>query len=186
MITLSLNILDIVQNSIRAGANEISIMISESASSDTMEITIEDNGAGIPPEILEEVTDPFTTTRTTRKIGLGLPLLKQHANMAGGNLEIKSTVGKGTTVRATFILSHIDRQPIGDIAGVLIILISANPEIDFLYSHKTDTGVYEFSTVETKNCLGVKTLTDNSLLKNIREMIEFNLTDIGVSDISQK
>jgi K+-sensing histidine kinase KdpD len=182
MMNLSLNILDIVQNSIRAGAKHITIDISESAIKDLMEITIEDDGSGIPEEILQKVTDPFVTTRTKRKLGLGLPLLKQHSNLAGGDVEITSERGSGTKVKATFMMSHIDRQPMGDIAGVVTILISANPEIDFLYRHKTDKGSYKFSTVETREFLEVKSLSDNTLLNNIKEMIKFNLGDIGVSE----
>jgi signal transduction histidine kinase len=182
MISISLNILDIVQNSIRAGATLIKIGIEESAALDVMEITIQDNGSGIPNEILDKVTDPFVTTRTTRKTGLGLPLLKQHAILAGGDVEIKSRPGEGTSVRAAFRLSHIDRQPMGDIAGVVIILISANPEIDFLYSHKTDKGIYELSTSEIKEYLEVKSLNENTLINNIRDMIKFNLKEIGVSE----
>lgn len=182
MTSLSLNILDIVQNSIRAGARLITIDITESIKKDSLEIMIEDNGYGIPEEILEKVTDPFVTTRTTRKIGLGLPLLKQHANMAGGDVEIKSVKDKGTKVTASFKLSHLDRQPMGDIAGVVTILIAANPKIDFLYRHTTDKGKYEFSTSETKEVLEVNSFNNNELLENIKEMIKFNLDEIGVSD----
>ena len=183
MINLSLNILDIVQNSLRAGASEIFIGIRELLSEDLYEITVKDNGSGISKELLAGVTDPFVTTRTTRKTGLGLPLLKYHAKLAGGDLKINSTEGLGTLVKASFSLSHIDRQPLGDIAGVMTILIAANPKISFIYSHQTDTGEYKFSSEETKNYLEVDTLNDNGLLRNIREMINENLTDIGVSDL---
>jgi len=183
MITLSLNILDIVQNSVRAKASEIFIVIRELMSEDLYEITVKDNGTGISGDILAGVTDPFVTTRTTRKTGLGLPLLKYHANLAGGDLNIDSIKGKGTQIKASFSLSHIDRQPLGDIAGVVTILIAANPKISFIYSHITDTGEYRFSSEETKEYLEVDTLNDNDLLRNIREMINGNLTDIGVSDL---
>lgn len=182
MITLSLNILDIVQNSIRAGASEISAEITESKLRDTLIISITDNGSGIDKTILDKVTDPFFTTRTTRKTGMGLPLLKHHANMAGGDLKIVSEVNKGTRVTATFSLTNIDRQPLGDIAGVLIILIASNPEINFLYTHKTDIGKYRFSSRETQEFLGADTLNDYELLKMVKEMINGNLRDIGVSD----
>lgn len=183
MITLSLNILDIVQNSVRAKASEVFIGIRELISEDLYEIKVRDNGTGISKEILAGVTDPFVTTRTTRKTGFGLPLLKYHANLAGGDLKIESTEGKGTEVKASFTLSHIDRQPLGDIAGVVTILIAANPKISFIYSHLTDKGEYSFSSEETKEYLEVDALNDNGLLRNIREMINVNLTDIGVSDI---
>ncbi|HEX2920017.1 MAG TPA: ATP-binding protein [Bacteroidales bacterium] len=180
MIELSLNILDIVQNSIRAGAEEISIEISESKRKDKLEVVINDNGSGIPPEILPTVDDPFTTTRTTRKTGLGLPLLKYHAEITGGRISIESS-GKGTSVKALFGLSHIDRQPLGDIEGVMTILISANPGIELLYKHNTDNGLYSFSTIETKEALGIERFDDYSLLEDIKQMIRENLEDIGVS-----
>lgn len=182
MTELALNILDIVQNSLRAGACEITIEIAESASSDRLEVSVKDNGRGIAPEILDAVDDPFTTTRTTRKIGLGLPLLKYHAELTGGKLEIITSQGKGTEVKAMFGYSHFDRQPVGDIAGVMIILISANPEIDFLYNHRTDTGEYSFSTAETKKILETAQLTDYSLLQDIKTMIRENLESICVSE----
>lgn len=182
MTELALNILDIVQNSVRAGASEVTIGIEESAQSDKLEVTVRDNGRGIPPEILEVVEDPFTTTRTTRKTGLGIPLLKYHAELTGGNIEIRSAQGKGTEVTARFGYSHIDRQPVGDITGVLIILISANPEIDFLYTHRTDSGEYSFSTSEARKVLETDNLTDYSLLQDLKAMIKENLGTIGVSD----
>lgn len=184
MLTLALNILDIVQNSIRANASEIAVNISESKRNDLLEIKVSDNGTGIPEELLLKVTDPFVTTRTTRKIGLGLPLFKYQANLTGGDLSIESGEGTGTTVNVTFTLGHVDRQPLGDIAGVMTILMSANPEISFLYGHKTDTGEYKFSSMETKEYLGIEYFNDSNLLSDIKEMINVNLKDIGVSDIN--
>ena len=131
MKSLSLNILDIVQNSIRAKADQISINISESAASDKYIILIDDNGCGIPKEIFEKVTDPFVTTRTKRRMGLGLALLKYHAELTGGKLKIDTIESKGTTITATFSYSHLDRQPMGDISGVLIMMIAANPDKEF-------------------------------------------------------
>lgn len=182
MIELSLNILDIVQNSVRAGADMIEISIRESATDDKLELKIRDNGNGIPEHLLGMVDDPFTTTRDTRKTGLGLPLLKHHAQLTGGNIEISSQEGTGTEVSACFGLSHIDRQPLGDITGVLIILISANPDIDFLYTHKTDTGYYSFSTIETKQILEAAKLDNYGLLQDLRKMIKENLSAISVSE----
>jgi hypothetical protein len=184
MKTLSLNILDIVQNSIRAKATEISIEIEESRSLDHFAITISDNGTGIPKEILANITDPFVTTRTTRKIGLGLSLLKYRANLTGGELKIDSEEGTGTVIKATFRYFHIDRQPLGDIAGVIMILLTAGNEISITYKHITENGEYIFSSKETKEYLEVNTLNDNALLPNIKSMINENLKDIGVSDIN--
>jgi hypothetical protein len=186
MKTLSLNILDIVQNSIRAQAEEISISIDESKRADRYLITITDNGNGIPEEMLRNVTDPFVTTRTRRKMGLGLALLKYHAELAGGGLEIISKTGNGTIVKASFSNGHIDRQPLGDIAGVLMILIASNPDINFTYLHQTDKGEYRFSTIETKEFLETDTLNDRSLLEGIKGMINENLKDINASGLQSE
>ena len=186
MKALSLNILDIVQNSIRAKASLISIEIKESVNENLYRITVIDNGTGISEDILENVTDPFVTTRTKRKMGLGLPLLKYHAELTGGALEIKSEKGKGTEITATFSNSHIDRQPLGDIVGVFIILIAVNPGIDFIYRHITERGEYRFSSKEAKEYLGVDTLYDSVLLEDIGCMIGENLKEIEVSGFTFK
>jgi Histidine kinase-, DNA gyrase B-, and HSP90-like ATPase len=186
MKVLSLNILDIIQNSLRAGAGLIGISINESAAKDIYLIEITDNGSGIPEDILRNVTDPFVTTRTTRNIGLGLPLLKQHAELAGGDLEIFSEKGKGTKVRAWFSYRNVDRQPLGDIVGVLIIAIAANPGIDFTYTHTTDKGEYKFSTAETREYLGISTLQDRYLLDDLASMIAANLMEIEVDGVIYK
>lgn len=180
MTEISLNILDIVQNSITAGADEIRIEIIEDPGKNKMEITVSDNGRGITASILPTVDDPFTTSRTTRKTGFGLPLLKHHAELTGGSLKITSSE-RGTIVKAVFGLNHIDRQPLGDITGVLIILISANPDIDLLYIHNTDKGAFNLSTVEIKEILETDKINDHSLLEDIREMINANLENISAS-----
>jgi hypothetical protein len=186
MKTLALNILDIVQNSIRANADEISISITESVKDDLFRITIEDNGSGMAKDFLNNVTDPFVTTRTRRRMGLGLPLLKYHAEITGGRIEIVSEEKRGTVVKAFFSNKHIDRQPLGDIAGVIRILIASNPGIEFLYSHKTDSGFYRFSTKETKEFLETDELTCQTLLQDIVDMINGNLTEINVTGLDIK
>jgi anti-sigma regulatory factor (Ser/Thr protein kinase) len=183
---LSLNILDIAQNSIRAEADEISIEIRESVRDDLFRITITDNGKGIPEEILANVTDPFVTTRTKRRMGLGLPLLKHHAELAGGKLEISSESGNGTEVVADFSFRHFDRQPLGDIVGVLILLIASNEKINFIYMHNTEKGRYRFSSLETKEYLEIETLNDRILLEDLRSIIVENLKAINASEISSK
>jgi hypothetical protein len=183
---LSLNILDIVQNSIRAKADEISIEIIELQSSDLYRIIIIDNGAGIPEEIIETVTDPFVTTRTKRKMGLGLPLLKYHAELTAGNLVIKSGRCGGTEVKASLSCKHIDRQPLGDIAGVIVMLIASNENISFIYYHLTDKGEYIFSTDEVKEYLEIETLNDRILLNDLRSVINENLKEIEASGIDFK
>jgi hypothetical protein len=186
MKTLSLNILDIVQNSLRAKALEILIEINESGKEDMYRIIVEDNGKGIPADMLKDVTDPFVTSRTKRRMGLGLPLLKHHAELTGGKLEISSEEGKGTRIEASFSYTHIDRQPLGDITGVVKILVAANPQVNFIYHHTTEEGSYRFSTRETKEYLEVENLNDRELLKEIGNMIDENLSEIKVSGLYLK
>jgi hypothetical protein len=130
---LSLHILDIVENATMAGATLIEIHVSEDISKDLLKITIKDNGRGMDAAMLKGVKDPFVTTRTTRRVGMGIPLLEQAAKETGGNLKIISEAGKGTEVVATFQESHIDRRPVGDMGATLTTLIMGNPDRDFIY-----------------------------------------------------
>ena len=135
---LSLNVMDIVQNSVRAGASLITVQVAESKKHDTLTITITDNGCGMSAEQVKSVIDPFFTTRTTRKVGLGVPLFKMEAEMTGGSFQIDSEEGKGTKVTAVFRPSHVDMIPLGDIASVIHLLITCNPELDFLFTHSVE------------------------------------------------
>jgi hypothetical protein len=176
---LSLHILDIAQNSISAKASLIQIIIDEDKFNNRYVLTIDDNGSGMSPEVLAKVTDPYTTSRTTRKVGLGLPLLKLNAELANGNLEITSKVGVGTKVVTVFEFDHIDRVPIGDIAGVVVMLASMNPNLEFIYKHTTPRGEYIFDTKEIKVVLDDLSIQDIRIQKYLKEMIEENLKDIG-------
>lgn len=175
---LSLHILDIVQNSTAAMASLIGIKIEESIACDSLSIEISDNGNGMDEEILKQVTDPFFTTRTTRKVGLGLSLFKQATEQCGGTFNIVSSPGAGTIVQVTMPYKHIDRQPLGDIAGVISLLVSVSPEINFVYSHKTDKGKYTFDTREIKKELDDVPISNLQVIKFIREMIRENLDEI--------
>jgi len=175
---LSLHILDIVQNSIVAGAKHVHIGIAEDSERDTLSITIGDDGRGMPAEVVQKVLDPYTTSRTTRKVGLGLPLLNDACRSTGGKLHIESAEGKGTTVLATLGLSHIDRQPIGDIAGVVVMLIAANPEIRFTYNHQRGANRFDLDTNEVKEVLDGIPLNSPQVAKMLREMINLNLDEL--------
>lgn len=175
---ISLHIMDLVQNSIRAKASEIEVVVNESEKNNFLKIDIIDNGSGMSPEMLQKVTDPFFTSRTTRSVGLGIPLFKQLVDQCSGNFTIQSTEGKGTQVSSVMELRHIDRQPMGDIAGVMVLLISANPHIRFLYHHKTDSGDYNLDTHEVKEVLGINGSYDPGILKYLKEMIYESLKDI--------
>ena len=177
---LALHILDIAQNSIRARATLVEISIVEDILLDLFSITIKDNGSGISSNILEHVTDPFYTSRTTRKVGLGLSLLKQNAERCEGSFTINSAVNVGTIVVATFKHSHIDRPVLGDIAGVVVILVTSNPEMDFVYSHRYNQQSYVFSTVEVREVLEGVPLSDLSVSRFLKEMIKENLEAIKI------
>lgn len=178
MVELSLHILDIAQNSIVAGAKMMGITIVEDTESDILSIEITDDGRGMKPEVLAGVIDPYTTSRTTRKVGLGLPLLNDACKITGGRLTIESELGKGTKVMATLGLNHIDRQPLGDIAGVLVLLITANPLIRFIYSHKKNGNVYEIDTLEVNEILDGIPINSPQVGKMLKEMINSNLDEL--------
>ena len=150
---LSLNILDIAQNSISAGATRLDITLTEDKQG-WLTVVIADNGCGMSPEFLSRVTDPFTTTRTTRKVGMGLALYLLAAEQTGGRLRMESTPGTGTTVTATFDRHHLDCPPLGDLAGTIALLIQGSPDLILNYRHTTPNGEAELSTAELKAVLG--------------------------------
>jgi nitrogen-specific signal transduction histidine kinase len=135
---LSLHVLDIVENSMAAAAGEIRILIDEDAAMDTLSLKISDDGNGMDEEMQKKVLDPFYTTRTTRRVGLGLPFLAQAARESGGKLELDSTPGKGTTVRVVFQLSHPDRKPLGDIVATLGTILAGRPKLDLVFEYRMD------------------------------------------------
>jgi len=147
---LSLHILDIVENSITAMAKRIEIRIDEDQAKDLVTIEIKDDGKGMDEQTLKKAIDPFFTTRTTRRVGLGLSLLAQTARDSEGTFDINSKPSEGTTVKATFRLSHPDCKPMGDIGQTMQVLIMSHPEIDFLYEHKSDNSTYRFDTREVR------------------------------------
>ena len=146
---LSLHILDIVENSIAAMAGRIEIRVEEDQANDLVTIEIKDDGNGMDEQTLKKALDPFFTTRTTRRVGLGLSLLAQAARDSEGAFDLSSRPGEGTTVNATFRLSHPDCKPMGDIGQTMQVLVMAHPEIEFLYEHKKDNSIYHFDTRET-------------------------------------
>lgn len=178
---LSLHILDIVQNSIAANASVIEIIIDEDQAKDRYLIEINDNGKGMSEEVLQEVADPFFTSRTTRKVGLGISLLKQNAEQTGGSLSIFSEEGKGTKLTATFSHKHLDRPVLGDMAGTMTLLIGANPQIRFIYTHCTPLSDFEFDTNEVKEELEGTPINHPDILKALKELIEENLEMIESS-----
>lgn len=172
---LASHIMDIVQNSIRACAGEIEVYVAESQTDNRLTIRIRDNGCGMSAETVARVRDPFFTSRTVRKVGLGIPLLQQNAERTGGRLDIVSAPGEGTTLTATFEYAHLDRPPLGDMAETMSLLIGANPGIRFVYRHETDRGAYSLDTQEVCEMLEGVPIDDPEIVAGIREMIRENL-----------
>jgi len=145
---LSLHILDIMENSINAQADRIDVRIDEVLDQALLILEIVDNGKGMDAQMVAQATDPFFTTRTTRRFGLGLSLLSQAAEATGGGLTVESVPGKGTRVLATFHRDHIDMKPLGDIPQTLLTLIAGRPDVDFVYSHRIGGEAFVFDTRE--------------------------------------
>ena len=150
---LSLNVLDVTENSIRAGAKLIELSIE--AADNILTITIKDNGCGMSPEMLRTVTDPFTTSRTTRRVGMGLPLFKLAAEQTGGGLAIDSELGKGTMVTARFYTDHIDCPPLGDMASTVAMLAAGLPDgSEMIYKRSKNDRSFVLDTGEIRAILG--------------------------------
>ena len=162
---LSLNILDIAQNSLSAGAGLVTLTVDEDSGADSLTLRVEDDGRGMDADTLQRVRDPFFTTRTTRKVGMGIPLFRMAAEMTGGSLDIVSEPGKGTAVTASFSLSHIDRMPLGDMAGTVTALIRLNPGVDFVYRHTVDGRSFEMDTRELRAQLGDVPLSEPDVME---------------------
>ncbi len=166
-----MHILDIVQNSIRAEASYIKILVDEDIVNNRLTFSVSDDGCGMSEEMLRTVRDPFTTSRTTRKVGLGIPMLLQTCRMCNGDLTLDSELGKGTTITATMDYDNIDRPPMGDMANSLYILIVANPSMDFYYRHKINEHEFELDTKEIREVLGDVPLNAPDVCQWLKETI---------------
>lgn len=178
MTEISLHILDIAQNSVKAKAKNIGIEICEDIEKDVFSVVISDDGSGMDEEFLKNVTDPFRTTRTTRRVGMGLSLFKNAAELTGGSFEITSKLGVGTRVTARFVHSSIDRQPLGDIASTITTLIGSDENIDYKYTHIYNGEKFEFDTVMIKEVMQGVSLNTPEVLLWIEEYINEGLKSI--------
>ena len=174
---LALNILDVAENSLRAKATKIQIDVD--VADDTIRITVADNGRGMSEEFLSRVADPFTTTRTTRKVGLGLPLIKMEAEMSGGSFGITSEVGVGTTVTTTFGRNHIDRPPMGNLAETLVALLPDLGETRLIFSYRAFGKCFTLDTDEVKQQLDGVPIDAPDILVFLRDMTEENIATIN-------
>ena len=175
---LSLNVMDVAQNSVRAEATLVRISVTESDKDDRLTIEIADDGCGMTQEQVQQVIDPFFTTRTTRKVGLGVPLFKLSAEQTGGSFDIQSEKGVGTTTTASYVKSHVDMTPLGDINSTVKILIQCNPQIDFVYTCATDNGSFTLDTRELREVLGDVSLDTPDVLLWIGDYLEENTKNI--------
>ena len=181
---LSLNVLDIVQNSISARATLIYVDVISDTAANKLTITVRDNGGGMTEEQVRSVTDPFFTSRKTRRVGLGVPFFKMAAEITGGSFNIQSELGKGTTTTAAFKTSSIDRMPLGDIAGTMTGLISPSPDIDFLLTVSVDEKEMAMDTREFRQVLGEDVpLSEPEVLAYIEEYIRSGMAEIGADSL---
>jgi hypothetical protein len=181
---LSLHLMDIAQNAITAGADCITVSLTAFGNPQELTFEITDNGKGMAPDFLNQVTDPFKTTRQTRDVGLGLPLIKQSCELTGGRLEIKSREGYGTTVKAVYILGSIDRIPVGDIAGTLVMLIMSHPDISWSCRLESPVDTFELSTQEIIQVLNGVSIAEKDVLSWIQNTIQEGIKQVfgGVLD----
>jgi len=176
---LSLHILDIVENGTTAGAGCITIAIDESGPADRLTIRVCDDGPGMPAQKALNLEDPFMTTRTTRRVGLGLSLLAAAARRCEGEVAVATAPGRGTEVTATFRHSHIDRAPLGDMAATLEMLIVGNPQVDFVYSHRVDDRDFTLDTRELKRELAGVDLGDPMVARELTESVRRSLRELA-------
>lgn len=151
---ISLHVMDIAQNSITAGAGNIQIRAAVDRSGDRLDVSVQDDGRGMSEETVKRVVNPFVTSRTTRKVGLGIPFFKAGAEACGGDFELSSQPGKGTFIRAGYRLSHIDRPPLGDMAQTVLTLAVCNPALEFMFQYSVDGKDFCFDTRQVRSALG--------------------------------
>lgn len=168
---LSLHILDIVENSIRAGAHNVEVRVEEHLEKDRLRIVIRDDGAGMDDETRQKALDPFFTTQQRKRAGMGLPLLADAARFAAGGIEVSSQPGHGTEVVASFQHSHIDRQPVGDLAQTMETLIIGNPEVEFVFARCDPEAEWRLDTREIKQALGTVAINSGEGIRMIRSLL---------------
>ena len=176
---LALNILDIVENSVKANATLIEIDVS--AKDNLLTVSVKDNGKGMSEDFLSKVTDPYTTTRTTRKVGLGLPLLKMEAEMSGGRFSISSKLGVGTIVTTDFQIDHIDRPPLGDLGETMSTLLSGEDSVDYVLTYSVNDVGFTLDTRELKAELDGVPISEPEVLLFVKNYIRENISQIGGS-----
>lgn len=169
---ISLHILDIAENSLKANSSLIEISINADELHGSLTVVITDNGCGMSEELLRRVKSPFTTSRTTRNVGLGIPLFTASCESTGGTLDLESSPGKGTKLTATLGLWHIDRPPLGDIAETLAMLTIINPQTDFVFTARQADRAFDFDTREIKKTLGEVPITQPEVSAFLQQYLQ--------------
>ncbi len=178
---LCFHIVDLVQNSVSAGAREIRVRIDVSLAEDRIQLEIDDDGRGMDAETRERVQDPFYTTKAGKKVGLGIPLMKETALQCDGDFSIRSDPGKGTVIRATYRLSHIDTPPLGPVADTIMQLVVATPGVNMVFRYSTDAGRFDVSTAMIREQVGEMPLTHPEVLGFLRSYIGENVSALAIS-----
>ena len=179
MLELALQILDIAENSVRAGAKTVRITVAEQVRADRLRIEIVDDGRGMNEAELQRAIDPFYSTKKVRRVGLGLPMLADAAQRSGGRFAISSQEGVGTRVAVSFQLSHLDRQPLGDLEGALVVLLAGNGGVDFVYRHRRGKKGFTLDTRQIRRQIGEIPLNHPEVIRFVRQHIREGLSDIG-------
>lgn len=179
MTEISLNILDVAENSVKAKATLVTIDVTADIKENLLTVTIGDNGCGMSDEQIKKVIDPFYTTRTTRKVGLGVPFFKAAAEATGGSFSISSKLGEGTLVTASFVLDSVDRMPLGDIGATVHTLVTMHEEIDFLFTYKVEGEGFSLDTREFREILGDISFKSPEVSSYIRDFLKENLNAVN-------
>ena len=177
---IALHLMDIAENSVAAEAKTITVEIEEDSKKDRLKLIVEDDGRGMDDDLLARVVDPFVTSRTTRKVGLGIPLLKAAAEACNGYMRITSAVGKGTRLEVEFQRSHIDRMPLGDVAGTMLELIVAWPQVHWVLRYCANASVFEFDDAPIKQELGDVSMTEPTILTYLRESLQDGVRSVQI------
>lgn len=178
MTEISLNILDVAENSVKAGAALTKICVAADFKENRLTVKISDNGCGMNEEQVKRVVDPFYTTRTTRKVGLGVPFFKEAAELTGGSFKIVSALGQGTCVTAVFVLDSIDRMPLGDICATVHTLVTMHPECDFIFTYQVNENAFTLDTREFREILGGISFAQPEVSCYIRDYLKENTAEV--------
>ncbi len=175
---ISLNILDVAENSVKAGAKLVKLDVDADTEKNTLTVVIDDNGCGMTEEQVARVIDPFYTTRTTRKVGLGVPFFKLAAESSGGTFDIRSVKGEGTVVTAVFMLDSIDRMPLGDMVSTVHTLVTMHEDMDFVYRYRVDKREFTLDTREFREILGDVSFTEPEVSDYIKDYLKENTLEV--------